>query len=373
MLQTQEAPKSDSYFPPPASDLATASITRRIAVCDPGQVIVQTLLDDLDLRLSTAAGEPAITKMLKGLGTDKSKAVADFSARNRGQTPVRIFRKVTAIPEERITALCPGIADARDPATVETLTKQLLDGAIADRTSSLRELTIEAVSQVLTQNSHEYESRRAEATKEYETLFTDMCNPGAADIMKYATEGTGKALATATRKTGQALQSAAASAARFFRTLPANAKSGALFLLDSVLTHNLPAIIKSSFGIGKFIGKKDEASYVTSVILSGTANSFLGLYLFFGFPGGFFATSPANACARIVVAAAVGSAIEFLGRTASLFTTQSEVPPGSALLELAYLPFHLLGKGMGKAIKAFRRFEGVLRELKTAKLKEKGL
>lgn len=351
MLQAQravprippQALKQEATFPPPASDLAKASIRRTVAVPAPAaeETITNAVLAELDLLLKDAAGEQAITKILEGLGLDMQKAVQHFVGReeNRGKTAADLIHNITGIDADKIRLPAFKLSmielSARHSETdIHHMTAKLIRELVKDGAVSLRDLTIESVARVTLERNQGYKSRKEEVARIYEGLFENMCSPRASDVFLYAAGGIGRAL-----------------------------KAAGLFLLQSAIIENLPTAIKEESKLSSLL-PRSSAAWWTSVLMSGTAGGLIVIGLF---PGP-IARNWGEAAAAVGISAIVGSVVELVGR-GLVGIPEGKTYPGATLLELLFLPY-VLGK---KAISSLSPLSEKIREDRKKRLKNKGL
>lgn len=368
MLKTVESPSPPSSqgqlkpalqettdFPPPARDLAEAAFPARAPIRLPREIIALTVIDELDQLATNAGGDNAVSRTLQNLGYGREKAVAQFVGRasekvidrSLAETPLAMIEKITGVPDEKINCQCPKTARElrqmtgfEDPAAVSRLTRQLIDDLVANGGVPLRLIAIESVTRFTMEGPHEYDSRKADATREYEKLIQQISNPRASELLRYYAAGTGKAMATA-----------------------------GIFIYNSLIIENLPVAVKEKLKIDRDVDifatnkGKDFPTYVASALLTGTLQAALLSTL----TPGFKARPLEEALAMLITTSVImGGALEWGLRVCMMF--QKGIP-GWSVLELACLPWYA-GR---KALSAVTRLKNKMREQRIEKLKAGGL
>lgn len=359
MLQVEKKTSpcpSQVEFPAPARDLERASIRRTALAAPPiSETVASATLDELDSLLEDATGQYAVSKILKAFETDKARAVDAFADAHKRGAAADIIAGITGVSSDRIRNICPEICNASPgtPEEVRPMTRELITKIVNEGNVPLRELAIGSIAEILSAQTAESVSRKAEVTKEFDNLMNAICNPGASEMALFAAGRLGKSFLPALAATGRGL-------------LAASEATG-IFLFYSTVAQNLPAWVKPRFE--RLDDRASDAFYFgttgISILFSGAAQGLIVRHILAA--NGEAATTggaiTAGILLELVSRLAVGAFNSFEG--AHL--------PGMTLLEIAGVPLKLLamaGKAIAKNMSIFRED---MRDERRKTLEDKGL
>lgn len=339
-------------FPAAAPDLAKASLppfTARASAEQERGKILGAVLDELDGMTKNASGVAAVSEMLKTTGMDRKQVISAFINRDKSTSVSAIVRELTAVPLELVEVHTEKIR-ARGSGDSAEIAGEVLSSLVGEERIPLRDLVIEAVTGLMMSDGEDYESRRTAVSKQYEKIYTEMCQPKPMDVTLYALREAGRPVLNA-------------------------AKSVGLFVLRSVVLHNLPGFIHEKFD---FKSNECGESYYAACALSGAANAYLALSAISRLTGHGVSFFNSSDSAAVTVSKAVGVVffagfIEFLARGSLFRFYKQDTVPGWFLLEAACLPYYG-GKEIAKSLGRVKASaEEKLREQRAERLKQAGL
>lgn len=355
MLQTRNASVADppraapvaretrTEFPPPATDLAKASI--RTPACAPPleETVPSAILEEIDRISKETTGENVISSLLDSLGTSRRKAVDDFAGRNTSSSRSLLgtIHAITGITGDQILHWCPSLdysaANMRikDPEKACSLTREIIRGLAAGM--PLRDLAIESVTKITLPPSHEHVAHKEEVAEKYEDLLKRVSTPGVSDIAFYLLSYAGRI--------GKAILSPLSGAVR---AVPGALKRSGMFLLNVAVIENLPSALKDKLKLGSDDREDLTHTYVLSIIAAGAATG--------GFAGSLLTNIyHGNRMENMLAGLLIGSMAEPFARAMidGVRKTRYRSLPGWAALELIFLPYHLLAYA-GNGLKALR-------------------
>lgn len=319
-------------FPAPAEDIsAPTRILARQAFSPAFRSAVQqreqtalVILDELDNVTAEIAGRPLVSSVLERLGCDKQQAAAMFAnlKENVNEDPADIIHQITDIPEVRIQALFEG---AR-PEDADVFARRLIQEACKSGEVPIRNIIIESVATTTLRNPNDYEARRAEATEQYESVLKEISHANAGDMVSTVGRGLWDGIVRPLKACG-------------------------LFIFESVVTYNLPSVVRERLGI-KPIKDGDEvpASWFASAAIGGVADLYLILAIAERFLGpGWLPTTFGEAAWKCACGLLAGGFVETMGR--AILTHDFAIQAGWLPLELALMPFRIFGRGIDAARK----------------------
>lgn len=344
MLQTQSKGNSsqqpvpsapvEQEFPAPARDIPVPPETlAREAFASEARSSVQTrrvtaltVLNELDSATVEVAGVPLVSKTLTQLGSTTERAAAKFSLERGDENRAEIIHLITGIPAADIQAR---LADtkAEDP---EAVTRKLIQEVCKSEDTSIREIIIQSIAKTTNPNINEYETHLEKVAKEYEKVLNNIAHPKASDILK----GFGKALSS----TAKSVWNSAAGPL----------KTCGLFVFHSVITHNLPMFVKDRLKERMGDWTMNPGPFLASAAIGGVADLFLAMKLFW--PNLAQSAFSGDIALMCFVGSTIGGFAEILTR-ALLNGGPRRALPGWVPLELALVPFRLIGGGLGAAKK----------------------
>lgn len=376
----EEEPQQEFPAPAPDSVLAQASFQprgRSIQVAGTVESVrsnryaaALAILGRLDDIAEKTMGVPAISMLLENLGTNKEAAAQGFEDSTKAEgAEARIedlMREITGVSREALNPYMPDCANGaedggRQPSQFDAIAQRVIKAAEKDDIS-LRDLTINSVTH-LTKASRDYHEWKPAVRKEYNDLFEKISAPRAADFFQYAFGG----FIEGTKNAG---------------------KSVGLFLLRSIITQNIPGFIKNNIPLeyNSPSDEHDQATWWTSTAIAGFANAYIATSIIsrcITSPSSPEPYSLAKEIGAWALLTGIGWLIE-LGLRAPLkllcpdhsgYSGDSLFQggyPGWSLLEIACLPFRIIGTG-ATAIGSFAAdMKNRIQEQKTAKFRDKG-
>lgn len=331
----------------------------------PKEIAALAVLNHLDSTAETTIGEPAITMLLRRLDTDKESAAREYADRSgpaaEGATVTDIVCDVAGVKWDDIrweySASTGGKDGQSDPDAVAA---GIIRAAIKNDIR-LRELTINSVTNV-TLGSQDFREQKRSVSDEYSSLFEKISAPRASDFFQYMFGG-------------------------FVEGVKNVSKAVGLFLLRSVVTQNLPGFLKQYIPVENNSPSEehDQATWWTSTVLAGFANAVIGASIIARALPPSSSTEPVSLAAGIGIMAGftvVGWLLELAlraplkplcpGEGTSNYSMFQGGYPGWSLLEIACIPFRIIGAA-GRAIAGSAAdMKNRIQEEKTSKFRDSG-